>query len=243
METLLMKGIWKLFLVTVAMTTTHPAVKEEGVARLTQYQVKQPYYTRVRASIIGFVFTSLKAGGNIMTEAYFEQTDSTILWVIERWDSQTSLDRNGQTKQAKALATLAKEALRKPLEVIEMKDLEPLPKNAYHKRPKNSDHPFTIMLMVDAKPGTQEEFKKLYHAAMPEFRKEPGVIAYQLSQLKNDETKFVTYEKFRNDDAFQYHLKIPAVEPVIRYLRTSIKKPPFENGLHKLIKFAPHYRK
>jgi quinol monooxygenase YgiN len=117
-----------------------------------------------------------------------------------------------------------------------------LPKTAYRKTPKSSDQPFTVMLFVDAKKGTQHEFTQLYHEAMPQFRSEPGVVTYQLSQVKADDTKFITYEKFRSDAAFQDHLKLPAVEPVIGYLRTSIKQPPFEKGLHKLIEFAPLYR-
>jgi len=77
---------------------------------------------------------------------------------------------------------------------------------------------------------------------MPQFRSEPGVINYQLSQLEEDGTQFVTYEKFRNEDAFQYHLNFPPIQPVIDYLNTSIKKQPFETGLHRLIEFAPVIR-
>ncbi len=95
------------------------------------------------------------------------------------------------------------------------------------------------MLFVDAKQGTQHDFKAIYHKAMPQFRSEPGVVTYQLSEIEGDETKFVTYEKFRSDEAFQYHLKFPPIQPVIDYLNTSIKKPPFQDGIHNLIEFAP----
>jgi quinol monooxygenase YgiN len=78
---------------------------------------------------------------------------------------------------------------------------------------------------------------------MPQFRSEPGVINYQLSQLQEDSTRFVTYEKFRSEDAFQYHLNFPPIQPVIDYLNSSIKKQPFQTGLHRLIEFAPENRK
>ena len=94
------------------------------------------------------------------------------------------------------------------------------------------------MLFVDSKVGTEANFKAVYHRAMPQFRSEPGVINYQLSQLEEDSSQFVTYEKFRNEDAFQYHLKFPPIQPVIDYLNTSIKKQPFQTGLHRLIEFA-----
>ncbi len=62
------------------------------------------------------------------------------------------------------------------------------------------------MLFVDAKAGTEANFKDVYHTAMPKFRSEPGVITYQLSQLEEDATQFVTFEKFRSNEAFQFHL-------------------------------------
>lgn len=91
------------------------------------------------------------------------------------------------------------------------------------------------MLFVDAKPGTEKRFQQVYHAAMPQFRGEPGVINYQLSQLADDSTRFVTYEKFRSEEAFQYHLNFPPIQPVIDYLNTSIRQQPFQKGLHRLI--------
>jgi len=95
------------------------------------------------------------------------------------------------------------------------------------------------MLFVDSKEGTQAEFKQTYHVAMPQFRSEPGVVTYQLSQVAGDDTKFVTFEKFRSPASFQYHLNFPPIQPVIDYLQTSIKQQPFQRGLHTLIEFAP----
>ena len=216
--------------------------QKESTVKLTKFTVKGNCQSRFRKAMSDFVFSSLKVEGNIMTEAYFESSDTTALWIIERWDSQESLNSNLQTRQAKELAVMANEILLTPPTIIYANDLEPLPKNAYLRKPKVTDNPFTAMLFVDTKQGMQEEFKKLYHQAMPGFRGEQGVITYQLSQVTGDETKFITYEKFRNEAAFQYHLNFPPIEPLIRFLRTSIKQPPFEKGLHNLIEFAPLYR-
>ena len=95
--------------------------------------------------------------------------------------------------------------------------------------------PIVIMLFVDSKKGTEDDFTKLYDTAMPKFRSEPGVITYGLSQFEDDRTQFVTYEKFRNEDAFKYHLNFPPIQPVLDYLNTSIKRQPFQTGLHRLV--------
>lgn len=227
---------WVAALITVM--PGHHSVKDP-VVRLVQYKVNPAYQAKFRKALGDYVHSSLKAAGNIMAEAYYEESDSTILWIIERWNNQSALDKNGESPAAKAIVDLTKHGLVAPADTILVNDLEPLPKEAYHKAPAANDRPLTIMLFVDAKPGTEDDFKVLYHAAMPAFRSEGGVIAYQLSQLTADKTKFVTYEKFRGEEAFQYHLQFPPVKPVVQYLRTSIKEQPFEKGLHRLIEFAP----
>lgn len=220
----------------------HNAV-QDPIVRLVQYKVKPDYQAKFKKALSGYVNSSLKAAGNIMAEAYYEESDSTVFWIIERWSDQNAFNKNGESTAAKVIVDLSKHALVTPAEATLMSDLEPLDKEAYHKAPGANDHPLTIMLFVDAKQGTEDEFKKLYHAAMPAFRSEAGVIAYQLSQLTSDKTKFVTYEKFRSEEAFQYHLQFPPVKPVVQYLRTSIKEQPFEKGLHRLIEFAPLHLK
>lgn len=231
---------WVAALITVI--PGHRSVKDP-VVRLIQYKVSPAYQATFRNALGGYVYSSLKAAGNIMTEAYYEESDSTILWIIERWNDQRSLERNDESNAAKAIVDVMQHALVTPADTIIMRDLEPLARAAYHKAPNANDHPLTIMLFVDAKQGTEDDFKKLYHTAMPAFRSEAGVLTYQLSQVIADKTKFVTYEKFRSEEAFQYHLQFPPVKPVVQYLRTSIKEQPFEKGLHRLIEFAPLYQK
>ncbi|WP_173002962.1 putative quinol monooxygenase [Chitinophaga sp. SYP-B3965] len=209
---------------------------------LTHYDVKPPYQQKFRKALWNYVFSSLKADGNIMAEAYYEEGNPSGIWMIERWSSRSFHDENIKSGVAKAILALTKDGLASPVDIVFAEDLEPISKEAYRKTFKIGDQPITIMLFVDAKEGTESVFKSLYHVAMPEFRSEPGVLTYQLSQVSDDKTKFITYEKFRNEAAFQYHLKIPAVEPVIAYLRTSIKEQPFEKGLHRLIEFAPLFR-
>jgi quinol monooxygenase YgiN len=212
------------------------------VARLTRYDVKPDHQTAFRKLVSDYVHHSLNQESNVLSEAYYEQEDQSVLWIIERWNSKIELEKAGKSKSFKAIVSLSRAALLKPAETIDVKDLEPISKQQWRSVVKKTDDPITIMLFVNAKAGTERNFKTVYHTAMPQFRSEPGVITYQLSQLETDSAQFVTYEKFRNEDAFQYHLKFPPIQPVIDYLNTSIKKQPFQAGLHRLIEFAPLIR-
>lgn len=212
---------------------------QQPVARLIRYAVKPASLVTFKQAVSQYIAQSLQSADNILSEAYREETDSTVLWIIERWASATDQDKATNTAAYKNMAALSGSALTTPARHIQVTDLEPLTRQQWRRTANKEDRPLTIMLFVDAKPGTAKHFKDVYHQAMPQFRSEPGVINYQLSQLVTDSTQFVTYEKFRNEAAFQYHLKFPPIQPVIDYLHTSIKQQPFEKGLHRLIPIVP----
>lgn len=216
-----------------------PDSMSKVVVRLIRYEIQPKFQAAFRQAVRDYVFHSRSLQTNILSEAYYEQTDSTVLWIIERWINKEELSKAGKSSVFKAIETLSHSSLRQPAKTIYVKDLAPLSKQQWSRVAGKEDQPLTIMLFVDAKPGTENKFKEVYQTALPQFRSEPGVINYQLSQLEEDSTQFVTYEKFRNEEAFQYHLDFPPIKPVIDYLNTSIKKQPFQTGLHRLIEFAP----
>ncbi len=240
-----MLGVFTVLFMNGSLTTAQiadqtTAGNQEIVAKMTRYEVKKESQEKFQKVIADYVKQSISNSNNIMSEAYFEQEDHTIIWLFERWKNRNELDKF--RNNSKQLAVLIKTVLVKPEKIIYVKDLEPLTKKQWRKTSKKGEEQLTIMLFVDAKKGTENNFMEVYHKAMPEFRSEPGVVTYQLSQLKEDASQFVTFEKFRNKEAFQYHLNFPPIQPVIDYLNTSIKKQPFQDGIHNLIEFAPLIR-
>lgn len=227
--------------VTSLLMAAFPAgLKAQGkIARLTCYEVKADFRDSFLSVLNDYVTYSMKQESNILSEAYYEEDNPSVCWIIERWNNITSADKAAKHNTFAAVGSFAEKILLAPPKIYDVTDLEPLSKKQWRTAPNANDEPITIMLFVDSKAGTENEFKNVYHKAMPQFRSEAGVINYQLSQLKSESTKFVTYEKFRNEEAFQYHLKFPPIQPVIQYLETSIKIQPFQQGLHRLIAFKP----
>ncbi len=211
----------------------------EKVVVLTRFEVKKDQGKAFHTLLGEYVEQAVANKNNIMAEAYYEDESPSVMWLIERWTSRQVLEEIRSDVIFKRVSTLSKTDLAQPVKTIYVNDLEPLSKEEWRREPMKNDTPITIMLFVDSRAGTAGRFKELYHTAMPQFRSEPGVINYQLSQLEEDSTRFVTYEKFRNEDAFRYHLNFPPIQPVIDYLNSSIKKQPFQAGLHRLIRFAP----
>lgn len=218
---------------------TDPLNDHDVIGRLSRFEVKPTHLESFRGALSNYVSQALMEKGNIQAEAYSEQDKPSVLWLIERWANRGDLERFGAGAEARVIAAGRAEALSAEAEVCHVTDLEPLSKLQWRRAARASDRPLTVMLFVDSREGTQEEFKARYHRAMPLFRSQPGVVTYQLSQVLGDDSRFVTYEKFRSDAAFQDHLAFPPITPVIDYLQTSIKEQPFQSGLHVLVEFAP----
>lgn len=214
----------------------------EVIGRLTRYTVRPELGERFRGALSAYVARALSEESNIQAEAYYERDDRSVLWLIERWKNRGELARFGSSSSAREIESLRRDALAGSIETYHVTDLEPLSKEQWRRTPKAADQPLTIMLFVDSIPGTQDEFRAAYHIAMPPFRGQPGVVTYQLSQLENEDAKFVTFEKFRSDEAFAAHLKFSATKPVVDYLEAKSQRQPFQKGLHTLIEFAPLIR-
>lgn len=212
---------------------------KEVVGKITRFEVQADQGNTFRKAMTDYVVKANSADGNILMEAYSEKDLPNTLWLIERWENTSKQEAFNRTSTAKKLDELNKAALKSVPAPLNVQDLEPLSKSEWRRLAAKEDNPIVIMLFVDSKAGTLEEFKSIYHTAMPQFRSEPGVITYQFSQSVDDQETFVTFEKFRSDAAFQYHLNFPPIQPVIDYLNTSIKEQPFQKGLHTLIQFAP----
>lgn len=212
------------------------------IGRLTRYVPPPAGREKFQRALSAYVAEALPQEGNLQAEAYHERDDPSVLWLIERWRSRSDLARFGPTAASRAIESVSGEAPAANARVYWLSDLEPLSKAQWRRPAGAEDTPLTVMLFVDTKAGRQDNFRDVYHRAMPAFRGQPGVVNYQLSQLEDDETKFVTYEKFRSPAAFEAHLKFPPIQPVIDFLQTGIERQPFQAGLHFLIEFAPRAR-
>lgn len=208
---------------------------------LTRYHIKASYQDEFLQVLSEYVFSCRETAGNVMVEAYCEQGDASIVWIMERWSSTAFYKDNKKSTATKLVDDLAKTGLVTPVETIFLKDLELLFK-ADGQKEMIQDEPLSILLFVDVKSGSEDYFRLINRSVMKEFRTRPGVLIFRLSQVLNEKTRFVIFKKFVDRKAFQNHLKAAGLKPVIKFLQTSIKEPPFEKGYHHLIEFAPLIR-
>lgn len=211
---------------------------EDVCVIITRYEIQQSAKARMSRRLDAYVRIALSDENNVMAEFFQEDDQPFVLWVLERWKRREHYQEFTQRADVRMLS-VPQSVLFRPIERYYLKDLAPLSRNEWRRAPGNDDKPIVVMLFVDSKPGTESAFIRVYDEAMPKFRSEPGVITYGLAQSEDDASQFVTYEKFRNEDAFKFHLSFPPIQPVLDYLNTSIKKQPFQTGLHRLVPVTP----
>ena len=206
---------------------------------LTRYLVKTSMQDKFREVLYGYTTSALQSTGNIMAAAYYDSGDPCTIWVMERWSNQTYYHGNKKSIAAKSVDALAKNGLAGPVETIFIKDIELVPANFSDVNAGGEDQPVTIMLVIEVQPGTENYFKSIHHNLMPALRNEPGVLFFRFGQDVYNRSRFIVYKQFRNWQLFQLHLKEPALEPIMKFLKTSVKDPPFEKNYHHLIPLPP----
>ena len=232
-------GRWMILLRKIAAIWEnrqhHATTNSTTTIALTQYQVKAAWQERFMQVLSNYTTSSRQASGNIMAGAYYEHGDSCTMWTIERWFNKAFYAAHKKTAAAKTVSALAKIGLALPVKTIFIKDLELV---ARESDGTTAGEPVTIMLIIDVKPGNENYFKSINHDLMLSLQAEPRLLFFQFGQVVGHTSRFIIYKTFSNWQMFQHHLKDPALAPIMNFLQTSIKAPPFEKNYHHLISFT-----
>lgn len=208
-------------------------------AVLTEYHVKTSFHNQFILLLSAYVFSALKTTGNIMAKAYHEQGDSSIVWLIERWAGMDKYNEYCKCSTAEAIRAFTETGGALLKEVFWIEELECYVREQKKVSSAAAEQPMTVMLLIEVRKGCEMQFRRMNHAAMPAIREEQGVLTFLFSQVISHKTRFVVYKQFDSREALQYHLKSAAIAPVIRFLQTSVKEPPFEKAYHHLVEFVP----
>ena len=124
---------WPLITIGILMTAANSNLAQVGqpenidvIGRLTRYAVKPAYQEDFRKALSDYVLHAVAKEKNIQAEAYFEQDNQSVLWLIERWKNRKELDRFASSQQSKAIHSLKLTALSTNAEIYYVTDLEPI---------------------------------------------------------------------------------------------------------------------
>ena len=91
-----------------------------------------------------------------------------------------------------------------------------------------------IVARFNAKPGKEEEVKKILMSLAEPTRAEEGCVFYYLHEVKEEKGHFVFYECFRDDKAFNVHVESSYIKGFLDKKDELLSDPPDITFLEKL---------
>ena len=92
----------------------------------------------------------------------------------------------------------------------------------------------TVLALLRAKPGLEEEVKRELMALQGPTRSEEGCINYDLHQSKEDPSRFMFYENWKSQEDLDKHLQMPYLT-AFREKAGDLLAEPTRITLHKMI--------
>ena len=91
---------------------------------------------------------------------------------------------------------------------------------------KDPGRPFALLVRFRVKEGTQERCEAAFAAAGTPTRNEKACLAFDLNRDAADETRYVTYERWKNLADLENHLQTPYITSLIIDLLEMLAEPP-----------------
>ena len=70
---------------------------------------------------------------------------------------------------------------------------------------------FANVVTIEVTPGRRDQVLTLLAAHKTRLKSEPGTLQFEVLLPKDDDTKVLAFEMYRNADAFEVHLKGPSL--------------------------------
>ncbi|MBT8340253.1 MAG: antibiotic biosynthesis monooxygenase [Desulfatitalea sp.] len=83
-----------------------------------------------------------------------------------------------------------------------------------------------VKVILQAQPEKAQELEKLLKDIIPSVRHEQGTVTYTLHRSQKDASRFLFYEKYRDQQACDDHMSTPYVQELIKQLDQFLMRAP-----------------
>ncbi len=196
----------------------------ERVTMLVTFNVKADQKEAFKNALLADKNGALTEKGNISMELFEHKDKPNTFYLFERWNNQKSLDEHFTKKYASDVLELNKTALTKPMEILYLNDISPLPKNEI-KSPLSADSPVDLVVIFKVKDGKQETFINQFKKSIVSSRPEPGNVEFFFHTVPTDNTTFVLYERWRSQAALDSHFAQPYTKELFEMFKSTLQQP------------------
>lgn len=86
--------------------------------------------------------------------------------------------------------------------------------------------PLVVVARLKAKPGKESELEAELKALIPQTHREPGCLLYRLHRAVEDPARFVFYEHWASEEAFNAHMQTPYLQALLPRIPDLTAEPP-----------------
>ncbi len=138
--------------------------------------------------------------GNLEMRLFVEKNDPTSFFVYGRTRDQKALEVHTKLVEERRIAEKMKETLETSPTTWSLGETKPLPDHD-SKQANSEDKEVIIFFVFDTKPGYKDKLVAQFEKHVTHTRKEEGNILFDFYTINDIDTKFVVYERWRNEDA------------------------------------------
>ena len=84
---------------------------------------------------------------------------------------------------------------------------------------------YTVIIILEAKPGKEEELKYALMNVIKPSRAEKTCLEYRLHQDHNNPAQFILYENWENKEAHQEQFRKPYIIELVKHIGDLLAKP------------------
>lgn len=194
------------------------------VTLLVTFNTKPEFTEQFKEALLHDVQNARKESGNVTMELYQHNEKQNVFYFFERWQSKEALDEHFEKPYTKTVFELSQKALTTPMEIEYLDDFSPLPKSEM-KKPLSSDNPIDLVVLFEVKPEKIEVFEKQFEKSVIHSRPEQGNILFHIHKVKDRATNYVLYERWRNQEALDFHFAQPYTVELFEMFKTALVKP------------------
>lgn len=207
-----------------------------AITMLVTFNVKPEQLEVFKTVLIEDAQNARNESGNITMELYQHKDKPNILYFFERWANQKALDGHFEKSYTKRVLELNRISLHNPMEILYLDDIYPLSKFEL-KKPLLTDSPVDLVVVFKVKAGMQERFIQQFQKSVTKSRPETGNIAFHFHTVEDDNTKFVLYERWRNQAALDFHFEQPYTKELFELFKMALDKP-VEESLNFIVEIG-----
>jgi quinol monooxygenase YgiN len=199
-------------------------VNAQQIVMLVTFKIKPEMVDTFKQALWNDLINARQEPGCISMHLFEAKDDPNTLFFFERWQNQLALDNHFAQPYTKSVLELAETSLFSLIEILYLEDLAPLPVEDVQFVDSKSDG-VDLVVIFEVKEGMQERFKEQFLNSVKYSRPEPGCVAFHIHAVQTEKNKFVLYERWRSQEAFDFHLDQSYTQELFETFNVTLAKP------------------